>query len=177
MIKCPFQWVQLWRGSKWCRCWIAWISHVHVSGIMTLVCTNKHCSHPPRTYTTDNDAKYSLDLAANAISVFSFLFMPFYLLLDFGVSTLEELAAECNFPWLLSNVIDNLTEEPLAQGIISKLVTWQGIKVSTGSPSGWATSCPSVWRLGIVQCPRQFLSTKLLSPPTLLVYPSNDTLP
>ena len=54
----------------------------------------------------------------------------YYSLLDFGVDTLEDLAAECNFPWLLSNVIDNLTQEPLAKGLVSKIIPRQGISVS-----------------------------------------------
>ncbi len=49
--------------------------------------------------------------------------------LDFGVDALEELAEETNFPWLLSNVMDNLSEEPLANGLTMKIIEWQGIKV------------------------------------------------
>ena len=48
---------------------------------------------------------------------------------DFGVDALEELAGETNFPWLLSNVMDNLSEDPLANGLTMKIIEWQGIKV------------------------------------------------
>ncbi len=57
---------------------------------------------------------------------------------DFGVSALEEMAEQCNFPWLLSNVIDNLDDKPLAKGIISKIIPWQGIKVRAMSTGRWA---------------------------------------
>jgi len=44
---------------------------------------------------------------------------------DFGLDVLSEWTAECNFPWLMSNVIDNETGRPLGDGKISHLVEWQ----------------------------------------------------
>ena len=48
---------------------------------------------------------------------------------DFGVDVLSKMAAQCNFPWLMSNVYDNFTEKPLANGLPSHLIEWQGHKV------------------------------------------------
>lgn len=41
-----------------------------------------------------------------------------------------EVVQKTSFPWLLSNVIDNLTNKPLADGQESCIVEWSGYKVS-----------------------------------------------
>ncbi len=48
---------------------------------------------------------------------------------DFGVDTLVKMATHCNFPWLMSNVVDQTTGEPLADGKTSHMITWHGKKV------------------------------------------------
>ncbi|XP_038646944.1 mannosylglucosyl-3-phosphoglycerate phosphatase-like isoform X5 [Scyliorhinus canicula] len=48
---------------------------------------------------------------------------------DFGVDLLEEIISEMNFPWLLSNVYDLITSEPLGHGIGSKIIEWNGVKI------------------------------------------------
>ena len=50
---------------------------------------------------------------------------------DFGVDALVKLAEETHFPWLLSNVVDVTVEQPLAEGVTSHVITWQGRKVSS----------------------------------------------
>ena len=50
-------------------------------------------------------------------------------ILDFGVDELMEFSAATNCPWLLSNVIDNVTEKQLADGEIKRMVEWGGRKV------------------------------------------------
>ncbi len=63
----------------------------------------------------------------------------YYYILDLDVDTLEGLAAECNFPWLLSNVVDMLHGlHNEGEGGAKKLLgnakeyiikEWQGFKV------------------------------------------------
>ncbi|XP_078337101.1 mannosylglucosyl-3-phosphoglycerate phosphatase-like [Crassostrea virginica] len=48
---------------------------------------------------------------------------------DFGVDHLCEMVQRTDFPWLLSNVIDNLTNKPLAGGKESCIIDWNGYKV------------------------------------------------
>uniref|UniRef100_UPI00398EC83B mannosylglucosyl-3-phosphoglycerate phosphatase-like isoform X1 n=1 Tax=Pristiophorus japonicus TaxID=55135 RepID=UPI00398EC83B len=48
---------------------------------------------------------------------------------DFGVDLLEEIISEMNFPWLLSNVYDLFTSEPLGHGIESRIMEWNGMKI------------------------------------------------
>ena len=53
-----------------------------------------------------------------------------------GVDVLEDLAKECNFPWLLSNAIDmpdndDDEEKQLGSALPSKIIEWQGVKVYT----------------------------------------------
>lgn len=43
---------------------------------------------------------------------------------DFGIDTLVEFASKSEFPWLMSNVTDNETGRPLAEGKISHVVEW-----------------------------------------------------
>jgi len=54
-----------------------------------------------------------------------------WIIVDFGIDTLVKLARKTHFPWLLSNVRDVTTEEPLADGAPSHVITWQGRKVSS----------------------------------------------
>ena len=49
--------------------------------------------------------------------------------LDFGIDTLLERVEKTNFPWLMSNVIDNETGQPLADGKVSHIVDWCGRKI------------------------------------------------
>ena len=48
---------------------------------------------------------------------------------DFGIDTLMEHAEKSDFPWLMSNVIDNETGRPLAEGKVSHVVDWWGRKI------------------------------------------------
>ncbi|KAL5021091.1 hypothetical protein ScPMuIL_000246 [Solemya velum] len=48
---------------------------------------------------------------------------------DFGVDHLEDLKDKTGFPWLISNVKDNLTDEPLAEGQIFHIIEWQNKKI------------------------------------------------
>ena len=48
---------------------------------------------------------------------------------DFGVDNLVKLMAETNFPWLMSNVYDNFTGEPLGGGLVTHSFEWQGKKI------------------------------------------------
>lgn len=50
-------------------------------------------------------------------------------LVDFGVDELMEFSAATNCPWLLSNVIDNVTEKQLADGEIKRMIEWGQRKV------------------------------------------------
>lgn len=50
-------------------------------------------------------------------------------LVDFGVDELMEFSAATNCPWLLSNVIDNMTEKQLADGEIKRMIEWGERKV------------------------------------------------
>ncbi|XP_071495996.1 mannosylglucosyl-3-phosphoglycerate phosphatase-like [Diadema antillarum] len=48
---------------------------------------------------------------------------------DFGVDNLEDIVKETKFPWLLSNVIDDFTGQMLADGLVTRLITWQNKKI------------------------------------------------
>ncbi|KAK3086654.1 hypothetical protein FSP39_021442 [Pinctada imbricata] len=48
---------------------------------------------------------------------------------DFGVDHLEEVMEDTKFPWLMSNVVDNLTGEMLGNGKVSYMVEWSGYKI------------------------------------------------
>uniref|UniRef100_T1ISA7 5'-Nucleotidase C-terminal domain-containing protein n=1 Tax=Strigamia maritima TaxID=126957 RepID=T1ISA7_STRMM len=48
---------------------------------------------------------------------------------DFGIDNLLHCARETSFPWLMSNVIDNETKQPLADGKIYHIVEWEGKKL------------------------------------------------
>ncbi|XP_065211905.1 trifunctional nucleotide phosphoesterase protein YfkN isoform X2 [Planococcus citri] len=48
---------------------------------------------------------------------------------DFGLETLAERVSETNFPWLMSNVIDNETGRPLGDGKITHVIEWNGKRI------------------------------------------------
>lgn len=48
---------------------------------------------------------------------------------DFGVDELVDMAAACNFPWLISNVVDKVTGEPLANGLETFSLNWQAHRI------------------------------------------------
>lgn len=48
---------------------------------------------------------------------------------DFGVDRLMELVERTDFPWLMSNVVDNITKKPLANGSVSYMLEWQNRKI------------------------------------------------
>ncbi|XP_071958533.1 uncharacterized protein [Antedon mediterranea] len=48
---------------------------------------------------------------------------------DFGIDELEDITKDTEFPWLLSNVIDNFTGRPLADGVVSEILYWRGTKL------------------------------------------------
>ena len=60
---------------------------------------------------------------------------------DFGLETLGDLVEKTTFPWLMSNVIDNETGRPLADGKVSR----QG--ETTGGREGKQTGRDH-WRTG-----------------------------
>ncbi|KAF2359498.1 Calcineurin-like phosphoesterase domain ApaH type, partial [Trinorchestia longiramus] len=45
---------------------------------------------------------------------------------DFGLDRLIELAGKTDFPWLMSNVVDNETGRPLADGCVTHTICWHG---------------------------------------------------
>ena len=54
---------------------------------------------------------------------------------DFGIDTLMEHAEKTDFPWLMSNVADNETGRPLAEGKVSHVLEWWGRKIGLVSSS------------------------------------------
>lgn len=48
---------------------------------------------------------------------------------DFGVECLENLIGECNFPWLMSNVLDEETRQPMAASLLQHVVTIKNIRI------------------------------------------------
>ncbi|KAH8738699.1 nucleotidase (5'-nucleotidase/2'-cyclic phosphodiesterase) of the calcineurin superfamily [Cryptosporidium ryanae] len=48
---------------------------------------------------------------------------------DFGIDHLEYLTGSCNFQWILSNVYDLYTGEPLANARTYRLFEWQGRRI------------------------------------------------
>lgn len=48
---------------------------------------------------------------------------------DFGLEVLQKWVEKCNFPWLMSNVIDNETGRPLGNGKISHIMNHDGFRV------------------------------------------------
>ncbi|KAJ1964450.1 hypothetical protein IWQ62_002929 [Dispira parvispora] len=88
---------------------------------------------------------------------------------DFGVTVLESLARACNFPWLLSNVVDCETGQPVARAQRWHLVEHQGLKIGFIGivEREWLETLPSLpatfqYR-DFVECARE-LSEYLRSP-------------
>ena len=50
---------------------------------------------------------------------------------DFGVDELVEFRNATKCPWLLSNVIDNMTGRQLANGEVKRIIEWGGRKVGS----------------------------------------------
>jgi 2',3'-cyclic-nucleotide 2'-phosphodiesterase (5'-nucleotidase family) len=50
---------------------------------------------------------------------------------DFGVDTLVKYSNQCKFPWLMSNVNLSATHQPLASGLKTHLMEWNGVKIGT----------------------------------------------
>ncbi|XP_045127274.1 5'-nucleotidase-like isoform X3 [Portunus trituberculatus] len=48
---------------------------------------------------------------------------------DFGLERLVDVAERTHFPWLMSNVEDNETGQPLAGGILTHTMNWHGWKI------------------------------------------------
>ena len=48
---------------------------------------------------------------------------------DYDISHTEELAANCNFPWLLGNLIDKNTEDPLGAAKDEVILEKNGIRI------------------------------------------------
>jgi len=48
---------------------------------------------------------------------------------DFGLDQLEKMAAENNFPWLISNCTDKATGRPLANGMVTRMLEISGRKI------------------------------------------------
>ena len=52
-----------------------------------------------------------------------------FLKLDFGVENLLDFVNKTTFPWLMSNVIDNETNRPLGEGVVTHIISHKGKKV------------------------------------------------
>jgi 2',3'-cyclic-nucleotide 2'-phosphodiesterase (5'-nucleotidase family) len=51
---------------------------------------------------------------------------------DFGVDTLVKYSNQCKFPWLMSNVNLSATHQPLASGLKTHFMEWNGVKIGAG---------------------------------------------
>ncbi|KAB7496843.1 Trifunctional nucleotide phosphoesterase protein YfkN [Armadillidium nasatum] len=49
--------------------------------------------------------------------------------INFGLERLVEVKEQTKFPWLMSNVVDNETDKPLADGHVFKIFLWKGWKI------------------------------------------------
>lgn len=49
------------------------------------------------------------------------------MLTDFGLEVLDTFMTRCKFPWLLSNVLDKCTGQPLAGARETYILDWDGI--------------------------------------------------
>ncbi|PPS96817.1 5'-Nucleotidase/apyrase [Cryptosporidium hominis] len=65
---------------------------------------------------------------------------------DFGVDHLEYLAGSCNFQWILSNVYDAYTGEPLANARTYRLFEWQGRRIGIMGlvEKDWLKTLPTI---------------------------------
>ena len=77
---------------------------------------------------------------------------------DFGVEVLRGHLEETRFPWLLSNVLDRRTGEPLGGAKRSHVLTWQVGRAGGGSEN----------QAGSVGLPAQLALLPLLPPPSFL---------
>ncbi|XP_044741798.1 trifunctional nucleotide phosphoesterase protein YfkN isoform X2 [Chrysoperla carnea] len=48
---------------------------------------------------------------------------------DHGLEVLSQWVAQTNFPWLMSNVVDNETGRPLGEGKITSVIDWAGRRI------------------------------------------------
>ena len=53
----------------------------------------------------------------------------FFILSDYGLDNLIDIAKRTKFPWLMSNVLDIETGRPLGEGKVSHVIEKNGIKV------------------------------------------------
>lgn len=51
------------------------------------------------------------------------------LYIDHGLEVLSQWVAQTEFPWLMSNVLDNETGRPLGEGRITHVVHWEGRRI------------------------------------------------
>lgn len=58
-----------------------------------------------------------------------------YPVTDFGLEVLSDLVSQTNFPWLMSNVIDQETGRPLGDGRITHVIDWNGKRIGLVSNS------------------------------------------
>lgn len=58
-----------------------------------------------------------------------------YSVTDFGLEVLGDLVSQTNFPWLMSNVIDQETGRPLGDGRITHVIDWNGKRIGLVSNS------------------------------------------
>ena len=65
---------------------------------------------------------------------------------DFGIPTLQQHMRSFRFPWLLSNVLDARTGEPLGGAERSRIIEWQGVKVGLMGlvEREWLLTIPSI---------------------------------
>lgn len=52
-----------------------------------------------------------------------------FILIDHGLEVLSQWVAQTDFPWLMSNVLDNETGRPLGEGRITHVVHWDGRRI------------------------------------------------
>lgn len=73
--------------------------------------------------------------ANSCYSLLFFFFCTFFVAnpgnhdFDFGIDILNKLVEETNFPWLLSNVFDKKTGQPLAHGLETRVIEVNSIKI------------------------------------------------
>ncbi|XP_063691937.1 mannosylglucosyl-3-phosphoglycerate phosphatase-like isoform X2 [Bolinopsis microptera] len=65
---------------------------------------------------------------------------------DFGLDDLMELKSSCNFPWLMTNVIDKETDRPLGDGMEYLVLQYKDIKVGVLGlvESGWMETLSTI---------------------------------
>ncbi|KAI3436153.1 hypothetical protein D9Q98_002210 [Chlorella vulgaris] len=65
---------------------------------------------------------------------------------DFGIPTLQKHMRSFRFPWLLSNVLDAATGQPLGGALRSHIIDWQGVRVGLMGlvEPEWLLTIPSI---------------------------------